>query len=407
MSWNGYGASRFPFMSVAELPNRHLHGVLLSVKVLMASLSMVFVLALLEASFLQLGISDRQAMANGLPDFARVVEQRSQAVVKIDIRPENEVKTLRWKHQPHAPDYFSPNNPAMAIGSGFVISENGYVLTSYHVVEEAQSIRVRLKDDRSFPAQIIGRDQQSDLALLKIDAEGLEFLTFASAEDIRVGQWVMAIGSPYGLDFSASVGIISALRRNLPKNMDDHADDDASSVPYIQTDVAINPGNSGGPLFNTRGQVIGVNSQIFTRHGGSIGLSFAVPSYVAVDVVEQLKKKGRVSRGWLGVTLEALKNTVLPLGKKPVALHEGKMLAEDIPSNGVIVSHVEVGSPAKLAGLLAGDLIVSYNNERVSQPEQLANLVSGTQPGARVPLELIRKGHLMRLHAKISIKNER
>lgn len=347
------------------------------------------------------------ASAGDLPNFVNVVTQKSIAVVKIDIRSEDDVQELTWRSRPHAPNYFAPNDPSMAIGSGFLISDDGYVLTSFHVVEGAQLIRVRLKDERSFPAQIVGRDRSSDLALLKVEGTGLPYLTFAKAKDIQVGQWVMAIGSPYGLDFSASVGIISALRRNLPKSLDDKAAD-LSSVPYIQTDVAINPGNSGGPLFDTKGRVIGVNSQIFTRHGGSIGLSFAVPSYVAMEVIKQLKTRGYVRRGWLGVTLEALnevKNAAIPLAQR--YLSSGKSFAAKVPiGTGVVVSHVAVGSPAKLAGMLAGDLIVSYNSEPVSRPEELASLVSATRPGISVPVELVRQGNLMRIQVKISVKSD-
>src|SRR5690606_2796752 len=182
-------------------------------------------------------------------------------------------------------------------------SPDGYLLTNNHVIDGADEISVRLSDQREFKAELVGADSRSDLALLKIDATDLPTLAFAKADSLKVGQWVVAIGSPFGLDYSATAGIVSAIGRNIPSERNE-----SSYVPFIQTDVAINPGNSGGPLFNLDGEVVGVNSQIYTRGGGSIGLSFAIPSSVAEEVVAQLKEKGRVDRGWLGVVIQAVSN---------------------------------------------------------------------------------------------------
>src|SRR5210317_91603 len=240
------------------------------------------------------------------PDFTDLIESTSPAVVKIDTvtpvatgGPQAEIPDSLRRFF----DYYQFQQPqprqreSEAIGSGFIISDDGYVLTNNHVIDGATQITVRLTDRRQYDAEVIGVDPQSDLALLKIEAENLPAAQFADSDDLKVGDWVVAIGSPFNLDFSASAGIVSAIGRSLP----DGSGQDY--VPFIQTDVAINPGNSGGPLFNMDGDVVGINSQIFTRSGGYMGLSFAIPSSVAMEVVEQLKDTGSVARGYLGVVI--------------------------------------------------------------------------------------------------------
>ena len=243
--------------------------------------------------------------AQNLPNFAEIVEAQAPAVVKIDTTT-RATQTNQYNFLPdqqNIPEIFrhfldprgQQDRQSQSMGSGFLVSEDGYLLTNNHVVAGADEITVRLQDRREFEAELIGTDERSDLALLKIDAKKLPYLKFADPKKVKVGEWVLAIGSPFGLDFSASAGIVSAIGRSIP------TENNENYVPFIQTDVAINPGNSGGPLFNLDGEVVGINSQIYTRSGGSIGLSFAIPAGVAIDVVEQLKAKGRVDRGWLGV----------------------------------------------------------------------------------------------------------
>jgi serine protease Do len=243
------------------------------------------------------------ASANQFPDLVDLIDDNSPSVVKIEVES---VREVRSRQMPEGmPDMFrrffdEPRNRgpqrAQSSGSGFVISNDGYILTNDHVVANGTTIIVRFPDQREYDAEVVGQDPRSDLALLKIEAEELRPVRFAS-EQPKVGEWVVAIGSPFGLDYSASAGIVSARGRSLPTESGDNY------VPFLQTDVAINPGNSGGPLFNLAGEVVGINSQIFTRSGGYMGLSFAIPSDVALQVVEQLKENGSVSRGWLGVAI--------------------------------------------------------------------------------------------------------
>jgi len=259
----------------------------------------------------------------------------------------------------------------MGLGSGFIISSDGYILTNNHVVEGADSVVVRMSDRREFDAEIVGTDPRSDLALLRVEASGLPLVKLASEDDLEVGEWVLAIGSPFGLDYSVSAGIVSAKGRSLPTEHNENY------VPFIQTDVAINPGNSGGPLFNLDGEVVGVNSQIFTRSGGSIGLSFAIPASVARNVVEQLKERGRVTRGWLGVTIQDV----------------DKSLAESFGlkrPEGALVAEVSPGSPAEKAGLQSGDIIVAFDGREIPTSSSLPHVVGLVAPGSVVEVELIR-----------------
>ena len=240
-----------------------------------------------------------------LPDFQPIVESAAPAVVKILV--ESEAQSMPSADElEELPEYLrrffefrgqAPQQQRQNTGSGFIVSEDGYVVTNHHVVEGATSVTVRLLDRREFEAEIVGTDVRSDLALLKIESDGLAVLEIAE-DDVAVGEWVLAIGSPFGLDFSVTAGIVSAKGRSLPTEAGENY------VPFIQTDVAINPGNSGGPLFDLDGEVVGVNSQIFTRSGGSIGLSFAIPAAVVRNVVMQLKTSGEVTRGWLGVSIQ-------------------------------------------------------------------------------------------------------
>jgi serine protease Do len=264
------------------------------------------------------------------------------------------------------PDY----HDAKSLGSGFIISADGYVLTNYHVVKNADEIIVRLSDRRELKGEIVGEDQRSDIALLKIDAEDLPVAKIGKASTLEVGEWVLAIGSPFGFDHSATAGIVSAKGRSLPRE---------NYVPFIQTDVAINPGNSGGPLFNQEGEVVGVNSQIYSRTGGYMGLSFAIPIEVAMDVADQLKTKGRVSRGWLGVLIQ------------DVTLNLAESFGMDQP-RGALVAKVLPDSPALAAGIQVGDVIVNFNGEEVNNSSNLPPIVGSTKVGVDIPLEVIRNG---------------
>lgn len=269
-----------------------------------------------------------------------------------------------------------------SMGSGFFISNDGYLLTNNHVIEDADKIMVRLVDRREYEAIVIGTDSRSDLALLKVDEEKLPFLELATRDDLQIGEWVVAIGSPFGLDFSASAGIVSAIGRSIPTERNENY------VPFIQTDVAINPGNSGGPLFNLDGKVVGVNSQIYTRSGGSIGLSFAIPSSVAINVVSQLKEKGRVDRGWLGVVIQEVdKDLADSFGlKKP---------------EGALVAQLEPDGPAAKSGIKVGDIILKFDNSSIFTSGDLPHAVGATEPGNSVPVVLMRKGKKKTINVKV------
>ena len=321
--------------------------------------------------------------AHGLPGFASLIESSSPAVVQIDTAQSditNNSNQNTQQPQRNIPGIFGDqfkqqgeSNVALAAGSGFIISSDGYVLTNYHVVEGSDETIVRLSDRREFEAKIVGVDRRSDLALLKIEATGLTALEFANVDQLKVGEWVLAIGSPFGLDYSASVGIVSAIRRSIPTDMGDNY------VPFIQSDVALNPGNSGGPLLNLEGKVIGINSLIFSRSGGSIGLSFAVPSNIAVRVVEQLKAKGYVDRGWLGVYIQDVdKKLAASFGlKKPI---------------GALVAQVEPNSPADKSGLEPGDIVLSLDGQEIIDSGDLPHIVGLLAPGDKITAVLVRKG---------------
>lgn len=333
-------------------------------------------------------------MAKELPDFTELAEKQGAAVVNISVTqvmqagsggspfqgmPEDEALNeffrrfgipgfpggSRGQGGPQQPEYKS-----QSLGSGFIISSDGYILTNAHVVREADEVIVKLNDKREFKAKIIGADRRTDVALLKIDATGLPKVTIGNPEQLKVGEWVVAIGSPFGLESTLTAGVVSAKGRALPQE---------NFVPFIQTDVAINPGNSGGPLFNLRGEVVGVNSQIYSRTGGYMGLSFAIPIDVAIDVSNQLRASGRVARGWLGIGIQEItKDLAESFGMKS--------------TSGALIAGVEKGSPAEKGGLEAGDVVVKFDGKSVTTSMDLPRIVGATKPGKQVPVEVLRKG---------------
>ena len=322
--------------------------------------------------------------ARSLPDFVDLVKANSPAVVNISTTRKASVGhpwgNIEIPEDAPFGDLFrhffgdqgsplpQPDMDVRSLGSGFIISADGYVITNYHVVEDADEILVRLSDKRELNAKVIGSDKSTDIALLKIDSDHLPVVSIGNSENSQVGEWVLAIGSPFGFDHSVTAGIISAKGRSLPK---------ANYVPFIQTDVAINPGNSGGPLFNMDGKVIGINSQIYSRTGGFMGLSFAIPIEVAMDVVKQIKEKGSVSRGWLGVYIQE------------VTLELAESFGLDKPV-GALVSQVIPDSPAEKAGIKAGDIILSFNDEKIQNSSDLPPLVGRMPLGSDVKVRVLR-----------------
>jgi serine protease Do len=257
-----------------------------------------------------------------------------------------------------------------SLGSGFIVSGDGFILTNAHVVDGADEVTVRLTDKREFKAKIIGADKRTDVALIKIEASGLPVVKLGDPAQLKVGEWVVAIGSPFGFDNSVTAGIVSAKGRSLPQE---------NYVPFIQTDVAINPGNSGGPLFNMRGEVVGINSQIYSRSGGYMGVSFAIPIDVAMDIQSQLRSSGKVSRGRLGVVIQEV----------------SKELADSLGlarAMGAVVNSVEKGGPAEKAGVEAGDVILRFDGKAINSSADLPRLVAGTRPGTRSTVQVWRKG---------------
>lgn len=328
-----------------------------------------------------------------LPDFTELVERVAPAVVKINVSFSGESSLQSQPYGRNLPDIFRElleqqrnlreRPDRVSMGSGFVISSDGYIITNHHVVERATKIQVSFADRREFEAEMVGTDRRSDLALLKINGNDLPTLEFATENDLRVGAWVLAIGSPFGLDYSVTAGIVSAIGRSIPTERNENY------VPFIQTDVAINPGNSGGPLFDLSGKVVGINSQIYSRSGGSIGLSFAIPAKLALDVVQQLKSTGRVDRGWLGVAIQDVDQKLA----RSLNLKEAK---------GALVSAVEIDSPADVGQILPGDVIISFNREAVIESSDLPPLVGQVAPGGRVPVEIVRDGKIKKLNVIVA-----
>jgi len=339
----------------------------------------------LLAVLLMLAVLPGGAAARELPDFTGLVEQNSAAVVNIStsqhIRTER--RALPEFHGPEGgplSDLFRKffeedgapiERDSRSLGSGFIISADGYILTNHHVVDGADEILVRLSDRKSYRAKVIGSDEQSDIALLKVDADNLPVARIGTSNDLKVGEWVLAIGSPFGFDHSVTAGIVSAKGRSLPSE---------NYVPYIQTDVAINPGNSGGPLFDLQGRVVGVNSQIYSRTGGFMGLSFAIPIDLAMSVVEQLKTSGHVTRGYLGVIIQEVDHSLAE------ALGMGQ------PS-GALVARVLDGSPAAKAGIKVGDVILRFDGHELHNSTELPPLVGATPVGNAADLSLLRDGN--------------
>jgi len=336
-----------------------------------------------------------QAQARELPDFTRLVEDHGAAVVNIST-----TQAARRTNVPQLPNIedeevleffrrFVPRQPGQpgpgqgpgpgpgqgrpesrSLGSGFIISADGYILTNAHVIDGADEITVRFTAKRDFKAKVIGADKRTDVALIKIEAANLQVVKFGDPARLKVGEWVIAIGSPFGFENTVTAGIVSAKGRSLPAE---------NFVPFIQTDVAINPGNSGGPLFNMRGEVVGVNSQIYSRTGGFMGLSFAIPIDLALDIQKQLREKGRVSRGRIGVVIQEV--------SKDLATSFGL----DRP-RGALVNSVEKGSPADKAGIEATDIITKFDGKLVEASGDLPRIVGSTRPGSKVDLEVWRKG---------------
>ncbi|MBP8279022.1 MAG: DegQ family serine endoprotease [Propionivibrio sp.] len=333
-----------------------------------------------------------------LPDMSGIVARNGQAVVNIS--------TSGKVKNPNVPDVpgLDPNDPFYEFfrhfripqqrgerqvrgqGSGFIVRDDGLILTNAHVIEGADEVVVRLNDKREFKAKVLGADKATDVAVLRVEARNLPTVKIGSSANIRVGEWVLAIGSPYGFESSASAGIVSAVSRSLP---------DDNYVPFIQTDVAVNPGNSGGPLFNMAGEVIGINSQIYSRTGGYQGLSFAIPIDVAVSVQEQIVKYGRVQRGRLGVSIQEVNQS----------LAESFGLSKPA---GALVSSVENDSPAAKAGLEPGDVIMSLNGKEIQSSNELPPLVAAIRPGDNAKMQIWRKGGMREITVKVGgVKEEK
>lgn len=347
------------------------------------------------AVFLLLGIFSLLpvTVAAQLPDFTGLVEQNNAAVVNISTSQKVAATQPQVPEGIEIPEgtpfddffrrYFGDGegepSEVKSLGSGFILSKDGYVITNHHVVKGADEIIVRLQDRRELVAKVVGSDARSDVALLKIEAADLPTVRLSQSDSLKVGEWVLAIGSPFGFEHSVTAGIVSAKGRSLPSD---------NYVPFIQTDVAINPGNSGGPLFNLNGEVVGVNSQIYSRTGGFMGLSFAIPIEVAMEVVEQLKSQGKVLRGWLGVQIQDVTRELAESFRMPKP--QGALVAKILPK-----------SPAEDAGLQIGDIVTEYNGKEVATSSSLPPMVGMTKIGEKATLKIIREGVTKELQVKI------
>jgi serine protease Do len=330
-----------------------------------------------------------------LPDFAALVDQYGPAVVNISV-----TGTVRTSNQAPIPMPFGPNDPfsdffrrfqvppqdrtVRGEGSGFIVDPDGVILTNAHVVDGADEVTVKLTDRREFTAEVVGLDKRTDVAVLRIDAKNLPSVRLGDSDNVRVGQWVLAIGSPFGFENSVTSGIVSAKSRALPND---------AAVPFIQTDVAVNPGNSGGPLFDLDGRVVGINSQIYSRTGGYQGISFAIPINVAMKVQEQLVANGKVEHGRLGVGVQTMSQDL------------AQAFGLDNPQ-GALVTQIESDSAADAAGLKKGDVILSVDGERIDDSAALAANIAGRAPGSKVQMEVWRDGKKRRLDAKLGADEE-
>lgn len=343
----------------------------------------LLVLALVAPSPALVAPASAQARAQVLPDFSELYEKQGPAVVSIDV-------TQRVRRGPRMPElseddpfyeFFRRFGPvprggpqrefeAQSAGSGFIVSADGYIVTNAHVVDSADEVRIRLTDRREFIAKVVGSDKRTDIAVVKIDAANLPRVVIGDPDKLKVGEWVVAIGKPFGLENTMTAGIVSAKGRDLPQE---------NLVPFIQTDVAINPGNSGGPLFNLRGEVVGINSLIYSRSGGYMGLAFAIPIDVAMNTVSQIREKGRVTRGRIGVQIqEVTKEAADSFGLKTAM--------------GALVNSVEKGGPAEKAGVEPGDIIIKIDGRDVTNSNVLPRIVTQVQPGKKVVLTVWRGG---------------
>ncbi|MGA9698871.1 Do family serine endopeptidase [Acinetobacter sp. ANC 3781] len=331
-----------------------------------------------------------QTQAASSVDFSNLVEQVSPAVVSVNVVKKMTEQELLQQQVPEILKRFFGNRVIIpqqqapqdktAFGSAFFISKDGYLLTNHHVVEDASKVTIMLNDRREIDATVVGSDERTDVALLKVNGSNFPELRTGNVDRLRVGEPVLAIGSPFGFDYSASAGIVSAKMRNMMGE---------TSVPFIQTDVALNPGNSGGPLFNQNGEVVGVNSRIFSGTGGYMGLSFSIPIDVAMDVAEQLKKNGKVTRSYLGVMLQDIDRT----------LAESYKLSKP---EGALITQVAPNSPAAKAGFKSGDVILKYNGSPISRTSDLLNYLNRTTPNQNIQLQVLRDDKIRNISATLT-----
>ena len=322
--------------------------------------------------------SASRAANHGGPDFTALVKQAGPAVVNISVTKEVQTsQATPFDEDDPMYEFFKrfavpmpKQAPVRGMGSGFIVSADGYILTNAHVVDGVKEVHVKLTDRREFTAKVVGTDKKTDVALIKIDAQNLPTVKIGESKDIKVGQWVAAVGSPFGFENSVTAGIVSATSRSLPGG---------SYVPFIQTDVAVNPGNSGGPLFDLDGNVVGINSQIYSQSGGYMGLSFAIPIDVAMNVMQQIKTAGHVTRGRIGVAVQNVNQSLAQSFGLP-------------KPEGALFSSVDDKGPAKRAGIQAGDVILAWNGRPIDVSSDLPVLVANTKPGEHAQVKVWRDG---------------